>query len=270
METAGISLLFCVINKMTCHAEDIVLTLKGGINTKNQLTEVTWMTIGGIQKTSLIDFPNGLSTVLFTRGCNFQCPYCHNSELLMLDGEALNRDELMAELTRRAHLIDAIVFSGGECTLSDDLYDMVVQVRKMGYKVKIDTNGTNPEILEKLFLESLVDYVAMDIKAPPEKYQNVTGVPVDIADLEKSIALIKEHMADYEFRTTVCQELLSRDEIIHIAYWVKGSKRYVLQNFRDGQQVLAGKGKFHPYSEVFLKEVHNEIMQWFEEVVIRF
>ena len=228
------------------------------------------MTIGGIQKTSLIDFPNGLSTVLFTRGCNFKCPYCHNSELLMLDGEKLNRDELMAELARRAHLIDAVVFSGGECTLSDDLYDMVVAVRKMGYKVKIDTNGTNPEILEKLFSESLVDYVAMDIKAPPEKYQQVTGVPVDIGDLERSISLIKAHMDNYEFRTTVCQELLTRDEMIAIAYWIKGSKRYVLQNFRDSQQVLAGKGTFHPYSEAFLKEVHSEIIQWFEEVIIRF
>lgn len=228
------------------------------------------MTIGGIQKTSLIDFPNGLSTVLFTRGCNFRCPYCHNSELLMLDGETLNRDELMAELARRAHLIDAVVFSGGECTLSDDLYDMVVDVRKMGYKVKVDTNGTNPEILERLFNENLVDYVAMDIKAPPEQYKKVTGVTVDVTDLERSISLIREHMDNYEFRTTVCQELLSRDEIIAIAYWLKGSKRYVLQNFRDTQQVLAGKGKLHPYSEAFLKEVHSEIMQWFEEVIIRF
>ncbi len=228
------------------------------------------MTIGGIQKTSLIDYPNGLSTVLFTRGCNFRCPYCHNSELLALDGEALNREELMIELARRAHLIDAVVFSGGECTLSDDLYDMVVDIRKMGYQIKIDTNGTNPELLEKLFQESLVDYVAMDIKAPPDKYQKVTGVPVDKATLERSITLIKEHMTHYEFRTTVCQEILTRDDIIAIAYWVKGSKRYVLQNFRDSQHVLAGKGKFHPYDEAFLKEVHSEIQQWFEEVIIRF
>lgn len=228
------------------------------------------MTIGGIQKTSLIDFPNGLSTVLFTRGCNFRCPYCHNSELLALDGVVLDRDELMTELARRSHLIDAVVFSGGECTLSDDLYGMVVDVRKMGYQVKIDTNGTNPEILEKLFRESLVDFVAMDIKAPPGKYQAVTGVSVDMAALERSIALIKEHVANYEFRTTVCQELLSRDDIIAIAYWVKGSKRYVLQNFRDNKHVLAGKGKFHSYEESFLKEVYNEIIQWFEEVIIRF
>lgn len=228
------------------------------------------MTIGGIQKTSLIDFPCRLSTVLFFRGCNFRCPYCHNSELLSLEGDTLNRGEMMAALARRSHLIDAVVFSGGECTLSEELYDMVVDVRKMGYQVKIDTNGTNPDMLEKLFRASLVDYVAMDIKATPEKYHEVTGAPVNKNLLDKSIRLIKEHMDKYEFRTTVCQELLTRDEIIAIAYWARGSKRYVLQNFRDSQHVLAGKGTFHPYSKAFLQEVHSEIVQWFEEVIIRF
>jgi pyruvate formate lyase activating enzyme len=114
------------------------------------MNEVAQMRIGGIQKTSLIDFPNGLSTVLFSRGCNFQCPYCHNSELLDEEGEDLNQNQLMEELARRSHLIDAVVFSGGECTITEDLYDMVVQVRKLGYKIKIDTNGTNPDLLEKI------------------------------------------------------------------------------------------------------------------------
>jgi len=137
------------------------------------------MRIGGIQKTSLIDFPNGLSTVLFSQGCNLQCPYCHNAELLDPEGEEMEQKQLLEELARRSHLIDAVVFSGGECTLTEDLYDMVKAVRGMGYKIKIDTNGTNPDLLEKLFEEELVDYAAMDIKAPPGKYAAVTGVEVD-------------------------------------------------------------------------------------------
>jgi pyruvate formate lyase activating enzyme len=233
------------------------------------MNEVTQMRIGGIQKTSLIDFPNGLSTVLFSRGCNFQCPYCHNAELLDMEGEDLDQNQLMEELARRSHLIDAVVFSGGECTLTEDLYDMVVQVRKMGYKIKIDTNGTNPDLLEKLFKEELVDYVAMDIKAPPGKYVEVTGVAMEDKVLERSIHLIKQYVKNYEFRTTICQELITREDIVAIAYWVKGSKRYVIQNFRDSRNVLAGKGCFHPYGEDFLKSVRDEIKQWFDEVVIR-
>ncbi len=227
------------------------------------------MKIGGIQKTSLIDYPNGLSTVLFARGCNLRCPYCHNSELLDMKGETLNRKELLEELTRRSHLIDAVVFSGGECTLTDGLYDLVVKVKEMGYLIKIDTNGTNPDLLETLFKESLVDYVAMDIKAPPGKYEVVTGVPVDKAVLEQSMALIKRHISEYEFRTTVCQELLTRDEIIAIAYWIKGSKRYILQNFKDSRNVLAGQDTFHPYPKVIMEGIRDEIIQWFDEVILR-
>jgi pyruvate formate lyase activating enzyme len=227
------------------------------------------MQIGGIQKTSLIDFPNGLSTVLFSRGCNFRCPYCHNSELLNQDSSELNQKELLEELARRAHLIDAVVFSGGECTLTDDLYDMVSEVRKLNYKIKIDTNGTNPDLLEKLIREQLLDYVAMDIKAPPGKYKDVTGVRFDETVIQRSINLIQEHMKNYEFRTTVCQELHSREDIIAIAYWIKGSKRYVLQNFRDTKYVLAGKGCYHPYKEAMLQSISHEIMQWFDEVLIR-
>ncbi|MEN1761878.1 anaerobic ribonucleoside-triphosphate reductase activating protein [Anoxynatronum sibiricum] len=227
------------------------------------------MRIGGIQKTSLIDYPNGLSTVLFSKGCNFRCPYCHNAELLEGEGEDLDQKQLLEELARRAHLIDAVVFSGGECTLTDDLYDLVVEVRKLGYLIKIDTNGTNPELLERLLKEGLVDYVAMDIKAPPERYEAVAGVPMDEAVINRSIELIRTHLKQYEFRTTVCQELLSREDLLAIAYWLKGSKRYVLQNFRDSKNVLAGKGCFHPYKESFLKSVRDEMKQWFEEVIIR-
>ena len=227
------------------------------------------MQIGGIQKTSLIDFPNGLSTVLFSRGCNFRCPYCHNSELLNPGNNELDQKRLLDELARRAHLIDAVVFSGGECTLTDDLYDMVVEVRKLNYKIKIDTNGTNPDLLEKLMRENLLDYVAMDIKAPPGKYREVTGVEADESVIQRSIILIQKYMKNYEFRTTVCQELHSREDIIAIAYWLKGSKRFVLQNFRDTKSVLAGKGCYHPYKELILESISNEIKQWFEEVLIR-
>ncbi len=178
------------------------------------------MPIGGIQKTSLIDYPNGLSTVLFFKGCNFKCPYCHNAELISFDGEALNEEEILKELSRRSHLIDAVVLSGGESLLSDNLLSLTTKIRSMGYKIKLDTNGSNPDALKEMIEHGLLDYVAMDVKAPLEKYHQVTGVEVDLAAIQKSIDLIVENIREYEFRTTVCHELLDKDDLIKIAYWI--------------------------------------------------
>ncbi len=227
------------------------------------------MAIGGIQKTSLIDYPEGLSTVLFFRGCNFNCSYCHNAELIPLEGDTLDTEKTLQELSARSHLIDAVVFSGGECTEAQELYDMVSKVRKIGYRIKIDTNGSNPEVLEKLMVDGLIDFISMDVKAPPELYEKVAGVPVDLKAIEKSIALIQRHMKHYEFRTTVCRELLDREDIIQIAYQLKGSRQYAIQNFKDTSRVFAGKGRFTPYAREELISIRDEIKQWFEEIVIR-
>ncbi len=227
------------------------------------------MPIGGIQKTSLIDYPNGLSTVLFFKGCNFKCPYCHNAELISFDGEALNEEEILKELSRRSHLIDAVVLSGGESLLSDNLLSLTTKIRSMGYKIKLDTNGSNPDALKEMIEHGLLDYVAMDVKAPLEKYHQVTGVEVDLAAIQKSIDLIVENIREYEFRTTVCHELLDKDDLIKIAYWIKGAKKFVIQNFRDGQKVMVGKHQLTPYTKEELISIQNEIKPWFNEVIVR-
>lgn len=227
------------------------------------------MPIGGIQKTSLIDYPNGLSTVLFFRGCNLKCPYCHNAELISFKGPSLEEEDTLKELSRRAHLMDAVVLSGGECLLSENLIELTTKIRKMGYKIKIDTNGTKPEALEEMIAQGLLDYVAMDVKAPMEKYNQVAGLEVDVKAIQQSIDLITEGVHSYEFRTTVCRELLDREDLIKIAFWLKGAKKFVIQNFRDGQNVLAGKHQLTPYPKEELISIQNEIRPWFHEVILR-
>jgi len=172
------------------------------------------MIIGGLQKFSLIDYPGKISAILFTRGCNFRCPYCHNPELVdpQQYAEPWQEEEFWAFLQSRTQKLDAVVVTGGEPTLQEDLQPF------------FDTNGSNPDVLKDLLSANLVDYIAMDIKAPLEKYSEVTKVPVDKTDIEKSIELIKQSTVDHEFRTTIARNILSREDIVNIAKMLQGEK----------------------------------------------
>ncbi|SFI14534.1 pyruvate formate lyase activating enzyme [Tindallia magadiensis] len=227
------------------------------------------MRIGGIQKTSLIDYPGHLSTVIFLRGCNFKCSYCHNAELLSFDGVQIERQKMMDELITRRSFIDSVVISGGECTLSEDLRGFIQEIKSIGYGVKLDTNGTKPDIIEPLIKEGFIDYIAMDIKAPPEKYDQVTGVCVNLDAINKSIQVIQDHMKNYEFRTTVSPEILTETEVLKIADWISGAKKYVLQNFRDNENVLCGRKKLTPYPKAKLIRLKEQLEPFFEEVSLR-
>lgn len=184
------------------------------------------MIIGGLQKTSLLDFPEKIAAIVFTMGCNFRCGYCHNPELI--NGEA-KIEEVFEFLKTRQGKLDGVVITGGEPCLQKDLPEFIKQVKDLGFAVKLDTNGSFPEMLEKVLPN--LDYVAMDIKAPLEKYSRIVNVDVDTSKILKSIEVLKNGGVDYEFRTTVVKSQLSFEDFEKIGQLIQGAPRYYLQRF---------------------------------------
>lgn len=227
------------------------------------------MIFKGHVKTSFIDYPKKISTVLFTRGCNFKCPFCHNSELLNIDGNLLNDDYIFDFLNRRKKYLDAVCISGGEPTLNNELVYYIKEFKKLGYLIKLDTNGTNPDILQNLIENKYLDYIAMDIKGPLHKYNDITKTSVNLDDIKDSIKIIKNSNIDYEFRTTVCKELLSHNDILDICNDIEGASRYIIQNFTDNSNVLIGEGKLTPYKKDELNKIENVLKYKFNEFNIR-
>ena len=193
--------------------------------------------VGGLQKTTLLDFPKKIAAIVFTQGCNFRCGYCHNPELLSLSENnseqknSLTEEDVLNFLKKRKGKLDGIVITGGEPTLQSGLYDFIKKVKSLNFLVKLDTNGTNSEILKKLIDEKFLDYIAMDIKSTIEKYQKITNVNVKTENILKSIELIKNSGIDYEFRTTVLKSQLKLDDFEEIGKMINGAKRYYLQKF---------------------------------------
>ncbi len=189
------------------------------------------MLIGAIDKFTLIDFPEHIAAIIFTQGCNFRCPFCHNPELVLPEKfeDPIPQDEVLKFLESRKKYLDGVEFTGGEPTLQKDLPEMVKKIKEMGFAVKLDTNGTNPEMLKQLFSENLLDYVAMDVKSSLERYDEIAGVKTDTEKIRKSILLIKSHAPDYEFRTTVIKGFHDENEIRKIAELVSGAKKYFIQ-----------------------------------------
>jgi pyruvate formate lyase activating enzyme len=227
------------------------------------------MELIGQVKSSFIDYPDRICTVYFVRGCNYRCPYCHNSHLLAGRGEVIQETEVFGFLEKRKKLLDAVCISGGEPTLQQNLLDFALKVKQKGYLVKLDTNGTRPGVVKRLIDNGAIDYIAMDIKAPIDKYDAVVRVKADTDSIRETIELIAASNADYEFRTTVCNELLSVDDIVQIAEMIKGSKRYIVQNFRDGQTVLTGRGHLTPFDNGKLQQIQQKIVGYFDFFKIR-
>jgi pyruvate formate lyase activating enzyme len=193
------------------------------------------MRIGGLNSFSLSDFPGHVAAVVFTQGCNFCCPYCHNGSLIPMvpsTGALIPLEEVFRFLDMRCGQLNGVVFSGGEPTLQHDISLFFHRVRSMGYKIKLDTNGSRPEVVAELLLEGLVDFIAMDIKAPFALYDRLTGVCAPKERLEESIALIAQSGIDHEFRTTVVEPLLSEDDLQVIQEMVPQGSRHRLQKFR--------------------------------------
>jgi pyruvate formate lyase activating enzyme len=191
------------------------------------------MKIGGLQKFSLIDYPGKICAIVFTQGCNFRCPYCHNPELVdpRRYGPVFPEDEVLSFMEKRRGKLDAISITGGEPTLQPDLENFIAAIKNLGFFVKLDTNGSNPEVVERLAERRLVDFWAMDVKGPLEKYSRIAGVSVDTANIQKSISLIIASDAEHEFRTTVVRSLLSSDDLARIIKLIAGAKTCALQGF---------------------------------------
>lgn len=191
------------------------------------------MDIGGLQKVSLIDYPDEICAVVFTRGCDFRCGYCYNAELVLPEryAELIPEREVLDFLLTRRGKLDAVTITGGEPTWQPDLPEFIHKVKNLGFLVKLDTNGVNPEMLKKLIEQKAVDYIAMDIKAPLEKYRDVININVDTRKIAASIALIMGSGIPYEFRTTTVKSQLAESDILAIGELIKGARRYVLQKF---------------------------------------
>ncbi len=226
------------------------------------------MLIGGLQKSSLVDYPSKICTVVFTIGCNFRCGYCHNPELIKKE-EYILEEDFFEFIKTRIGKIDAIVVSGGEPTLQNDLEDFIIKCKKLNFLVKLDTNGTNPEVLKNLISKGLLDYIAMDIKAPFEKYTNITRRFLDIENIKKSIEIIMNSGVDYEFRTTVVRSQLSIEDLIKISENIKGAKKYYLQKF-VAKDILDEKLKNEKtYSDTEFYEIARELEKNIEKVGVR-
>lgn len=199
------------------------------------------MLIGGLQKSSLIDFRGKIAAVVFLQGCNFYCPYCHNPELVIpMLLHPLSKENLFSFLKTRINKLDGVVISGGEPTIHKDLPEFIREIKNMGFLIKLDTNGTNPIMLEKLINEKLVDYAAMDIKTSLDEYKKVVRREINISDILKSMKILAEGKIDYEFRTTVVKGLLTFDNFSKINDTFKTMpkiKRYYLQKFQKSKHI---------------------------------
>jgi pyruvate formate lyase activating enzyme len=189
------------------------------------------MRIGGFEKTTLIDYPGKVAAMIYTIGCNFRCPYCHNPELVDETADELNGDAILEFLKERRKLLDGLVITGGEPTMHEDLPLFMKKVKDLDLLIKLDSNGTNPEMLKKLYAEGLIDYLAMDIKGPLEKYSEQVARPVHIDAIKESIGIIMKSGVEYEFRTTIVKSLLSADDLESMAKSIQGASRYYLQKF---------------------------------------
>ncbi len=226
------------------------------------------MEIGGVQKTTFIDYPGKIAATCFLIGCNFRCPFCYSPELVLPEKIKLqpkiSEKDFFKFLEERKGLLEGVVICGGEPTINKDLPFFAEKVKKMGYLLKLDTNGSNPEMLQTLINNSLLDYVSMDVKAPKEKYEEAVGIKIDMKGIQKSIDILKKRKIDYEFRTTIVPVIHTKEDIIKIAEWLKGAEKYFLQNFRPEKTINPEFESIKPYSEDFILAIKKEISGFFK------
>lgn len=197
------------------------------------------MKIYGFEKLSMVDFEGHLCATVFTGGCNFRCPFCQNSDLVNVTNlEQYSEEEIFAHLEKRKNIIDSVCISGGEPTLNPDLKNFIKKIKSKNLLVKLDTNGTKPELLENLIEENLVDYVAMDIKNSPSLYPKTAGAIVDISAIDKSVSLLKSGVVPYEFRTTLVAGHHTNESIEEMGKWLEGASKLYLQCFVDSGNCL--------------------------------
>ncbi|MEI6222885.1 MAG: anaerobic ribonucleoside-triphosphate reductase activating protein [bacterium] len=229
------------------------------------------MRIGGLQKFSLIDYPGKISAIIFTQGCLFRCHYCHNAELVdpLLFTDPIPVSEVLSFLEERKGKLDGVVITGGEPTIQHDLLEFMETIKKLGFLIKLDTSGVRPDVVKEAVKQNLVDYFAMDIKAPLAKYPKVVGKEVDTEKIWESILFIMDSGIDYEFRTTIVAGLLERDDILEIGNLIKGAKRYALQQFIPDRTLHADYRQKMGFSTAELEGLRHEVGELVGECLVR-
>jgi pyruvate formate lyase activating enzyme len=240
------------------------------------------MVIAGLQKTTLIDYPGKIACTVFLAGCNFRCSWCYSSELVLPEKikkqPRISEKEFFKFLKGKRGLLDGVVLCGGEPTLNKDLPEFVRKIKKLGFLVKLDTNGSNPQMLKELIKKKLVDYIAMDVKASlkaksakrkAQNYERATRVKVNLKDIRKSIEIIKKSGVDYEFRTTVVPRIHMKEDIVQIARALAPARAYFLQSFRPEKTLNPVFLTVRPYSKDFLLEIKKEISRFFQICEVR-
>ena len=227
------------------------------------------MIIKGLQKTTLLDFPGKVACTVFTAGCNFRCPFCHNASLVISPdmSDTISEEEIFAFLKKRRGILDGVCITGGEPLLQRDIEDFIKKIRELGLAVKLDTNGAYPERLRSIIYKGLVDYVAMDIKNSKEKYALTAGADVDIEKISESVRILMESDVEYEFRTTVARELHSPEDIQSIGEWIAGADRYFLQSFTDSGEII-GDG-YSAYSPQDMGALLETVKQYIPSSALR-
>lgn len=228
------------------------------------------MKIAALKKFTLSDFPGKISAIIFTQGCNFKCPYCHNPSLIdITSSSTIGEEEVLNFLKLRKGKLEGVVITGGEPTLQQDLVSFVKKIKKLGFFIKLDTNGSQPVLLQQLIEEKLVDYIAMDNKAPLPKYQQIVKSNIDPAEIAKSMTLTINSGIDYEFRTTVVKSQLSRNDLIDIAKQIKGAEILILQKFVPDHAFDKSFRTENTYTDSEFKAICEELEQYVNRCVLR-
>lgn len=226
--------------------------------------------IHGFNKLTLLDYPGRLACTVFLGHCNFRCPFCHNAGLVLApDSEpVIPVEEVLGTLRKRKGILDGVCITGGEPTMSVRLPEFIRMIKELGYPVKLDTNGSHPEMLKRMAEQGLIDYVAMDIKNSPEKYGETAGISkVDLEAVNESVEFLKSGVVDYEFRTTVMRELHKKEDIQKIGKWLSGSRRYFLQAYKESEQVI--RPVYSSYSREQLENYRQMLLEQIPQVEIR-
>lgn len=242
------------------------------------------MIIAGLQKTTLIDYPGKIACTVFLAVCNFRCPWCYSSELVLpmkIAKQPRISEKIFFDFLRdRRGLLEGVVICGGEPTVNKELPQFIEKIKNLsaspsqgrGFLVKLDTNGSNPEMLKNLVGAGLIDYVAMDIKSSPKNqiYKNILGEGVKFADIENSVNFLKNSNVDFEFRTTAVSTIHNKEEFSEIAKWIGGpNTKYYLQNFRPEKTIDPEFEKVKPFSREFLENIVEEISPFFKVCALR-
>lgn len=228
------------------------------------------MKISGFNKTTLLDYPGKVAATIFLAGCNFRCPFCHNSSLVLHPAiqPEYSQEEILRFLTKRRGILDGVCISGGEPALAAELEDFLYKIKDIGYEIKLDTNGSRPDVIKSLVRNKLADKIAMDIKACPDNYSALTGLSQpDMEAIRESADFLLEGNVDYEFRTTVVKELHTEKDFREIGQWLKGAKAYYLQAYRDSGEVL--QPGFSSYTREELDSFRTLLLETIPLVEIR-